>query len=42
MTKTKRKLLKAMGYALCVVPAALSALEHFPLWLGDTKAAFRF
>ena len=39
MTKTKRQLLKAMGYALCVVPATLSALEHFPLWLGDTKTS---
>jgi len=39
MTKTKRKLLKAMGYALCVVPAALSALEHFPLWLSETKSS---
>ena len=39
MTKTKRKLLKAMGYALCVVPASLSALEHFPLWLSETKSS---
>lgn len=39
MTKTKRRLLKAIGYALCVVPASLSALEHFPLWLGETKSS---
>ena len=37
MTTAKRRLLKAIGYALCVVPATLSALEHFPLWISETK-----
>ena len=35
----KRLLLRILGLILCIAPPALTALEHFPLWLGDDKRA---
>lgn len=35
----KRLLLRLTGLALCVAPPALTALEYFPLWLGDGRRA---
>ena len=38
MSETKRKVCRVLGYLLCILPATLSALEHFPLWLGKTES----
>lgn len=38
MTQAKKRWLKALGYVLCVVPAALATMEHFPLWFSKTQA----
>ncbi len=35
----KRLLLRILGLILCIAPPALTALEYFPLWLGDGKQA---
>lgn len=35
----KRLLLRLTGLAFCVAPPALTALEHFPVWLGDGRKA---
>ena len=31
--------LRIAGYVLCIVPALVSSLEHFPIWLSDRAQA---
>ena len=31
----KKAVLRILGLLLCVLPPAVTALEYFPLWLGD-------
>ena len=30
--------LRVAGYGLCILPALLSSLEHFPLWFSDRES----
>ena len=38
MHEGKKRALRALGYVFCILPAALAALEHFPLWLSESKS----
>ncbi len=33
------RLLKGIGYFLSVVPASVTAMAYFPLWMGERKSA---
>ena len=35
-----RRTLNILGYALCTVPAAISVLEYFPLWVESGEKCF--
>ena len=40
MTPTlKANLLKGLGLALCILPASLTALRYFPLWISQKETA---
>ncbi len=38
MTNKKQTVYKILGILLCVLPAAITALAYFPLWIQDGKS----
>ena len=35
-----RYLFLILGYAFCILPAAVCTIEHFPLWMSDGRQGF--